>query len=307
MGKKILHITDGDNFTSTLKKIAIKGEIITWREMLCEGKTTIDVGSESFWKTRFQFLNTNYKITKNNFINNTLKEYRRLCNQKTQEEIVLWFASDLFSQINMIAVISWLKKHRKNVQVSLISHKTETLTKLSDLPQEKLVASYENRLQLTQDDVEYADYIWQLYCSDNPLRLETFSKFNSSQFKDFPNIIKAHILRFPTVKNGLNSVENDILTISETHKPTSKEKLIENVLKTSTIYGFEALQYQKIIYTLKPLFTSFNPVKLTKAGKQILHKTQNYYSYLKNDETYLGGSKKYSFLYHEASEKLLKL
>jgi len=59
-----LHITNGDNTTLALQKLKIDGDIVTWREMLCEGKTTIDVGSESFWKSRFDFFSRNYKITK---------------------------------------------------------------------------------------------------------------------------------------------------------------------------------------------------------------------------------------------------
>lgn len=93
---KTLHITNGDSFTKMLERLEIQGEIITWREMLCEGKTTNDVGSESFWRNRFEFLNSSYKVTKNTFINFTLKEYRNLCNQKSQDEIVLWFEYDLF-------------------------------------------------------------------------------------------------------------------------------------------------------------------------------------------------------------------
>ena len=57
----LLHITNGDSFTEKLKSLKLKGDIITWREMLCEGKTLTTVGSESFWKTRFEFLNKNYK------------------------------------------------------------------------------------------------------------------------------------------------------------------------------------------------------------------------------------------------------
>ena len=55
--KSLLHITNGDSFTDRLNTLPIKGDIITWREMLCEGKTLSTVGSESFWKTRFDFLN----------------------------------------------------------------------------------------------------------------------------------------------------------------------------------------------------------------------------------------------------------
>ena len=110
MKTSILHITNGDTTTNYLKKLHIDGDFITWREMLCEGKTQVEVGSEDFWKIRFNFLKQSYKITKKQFIDLTVKEYRNLCNQKSQDEIVLWFESDLFCQINMIAVISWLKR-----------------------------------------------------------------------------------------------------------------------------------------------------------------------------------------------------
>ena len=64
MSSSTLHITNGDKTTSYLKLQGYTGEFITWREMLCEGKTSIDVGSETFWKTRFEFLKSSYKITK---------------------------------------------------------------------------------------------------------------------------------------------------------------------------------------------------------------------------------------------------
>ena len=79
----LLHITNGDSFTERLNKLDLKGDVITWREMLCEGETLTNVGSESFWKTRYEFLHKNYKVTKSWFIEKTLKEYRSLCNHKT--------------------------------------------------------------------------------------------------------------------------------------------------------------------------------------------------------------------------------
>ena len=68
---KTLHITNGDSFTTVLNELNISGDIITWREMLCEGKTINEVGSESFWRQRYEFLNRAYKITKDTFINRT--------------------------------------------------------------------------------------------------------------------------------------------------------------------------------------------------------------------------------------------
>ncbi len=68
MGGSILHITCGDSTTNYLKKLKFSGDFITWREMLSEGRTTKDVGSETFWKNRFQFFKTYYNVSKQSFI-----------------------------------------------------------------------------------------------------------------------------------------------------------------------------------------------------------------------------------------------
>lgn len=312
MGGSILHITNGDSTTNYLKKLNFSGNFITWREMLCEGKTTTDIGSESFWKNRFEFFKSSYKVTKKKFIDYTLKEYRNLCKQKEQDEIVLWFEHDLFCQINMLAVISWLKRYRKGYQISLVcSGKVKGSKKmfgLSDLNEKQIHEHFKNRIELHQDDIEYADYIWQLYCSDSPLRLETVLKFNpNSPFQYLIPALKAHLQRFPSVKNGLNSVENSILETTNNNTLNTKNQLIGHLLKNQEVYGFGDLQYEHKIENLNKLFASFNPVELSKKGKQVLENQINFYGQIRNDISYLGGSKKYSFLYHNQSEKLLQI
>lgn len=312
MGASILHITNGDMTTNYLKKLKFSGEFITWREMLCEGKTTTDVGSETFWKNRYDFFKTSYKISKQKFIDYTVKEYRNLCNKKSQKEIVLWFEYDLFCQINMIAVLSWLKRYRKGYHISLVcSGKVGNSKKLFALPelnQKQIQSHFKNRIELTEDDIEYADYIWQLYCSDSPLRLETIYKFNPmSPFQYLASAIEAHLQRFPSIENGLNSVENSILKTAHNQKSTSKKQLVSKLLKNQETYGFGDLQYQNKINDLGKLFSSFNPVKLSKKGKQVLENELNFYGEIRSDNSYLGGSKKYSFLFHNESNKLLQI
>ena len=312
MSSSILHITNGDSTTNYLKKLHFSGDFITWREMLCEGKTSIDVGSETFWKNRFHFLKTSYNISKSKFIDFTLKEYRNLCSKKESKEIVLWFDHDLFCQINMIAVISWLKTYRSGYHISLVtSAKIKGSTKLkslSELTENQIQQHYKNRIDLSEDDIEYADYIWQLYCSESPLRLETVYKFNPmSPFIYLVEALEAHLHRFPSIKNGLNNVENIILETANTQQFSSKNQLVQQLLKTQTVYGFGELQYEHHIAQLQKLFTSFNPVKLSRKGKKVLKNQLNFYGELRNENSYLGGAKKYSFLYNNQSEKLLQI
>ncbi|EAR01422.1 DUF1835 domain-containing protein [Maribacter sp. HTCC2170] len=307
----LLHITNGDSLTERLKSLDLKGDIITWREMLCEGKTLTNVGSETFWKTRFEFLNKNYKVSKSWFIEKTLKEYRSLCNHKQQDNIVLWFEYDLFCQVNMLAVISWLKTHRKYANISLVcsgnEDESDKLYGLGELDNDYLMKLYENRTELSMNDIEYADYVWQLYCSDNPIRLENLTDFKNYKFDYLSDAIKAHLRRFPTIKNGLNSLENNILQLSLDEKPKSKRELLRTVLNNQGVYGYGDTQFERMISNLKPLFTSFNPVRLTKKGKEILEGQTSYYSHIQDNEVYLGGALKYNFLYNSESDRILKL
>ncbi len=306
----LLHITNGDILTKRLHALKPKGDIITWREMLCEGKTLTNVGSEPFWKARFEFLNKNYKVSKSWFIEKTLKEYRSLCNHKQQDRIVLWFEHDLFCQINMLAVISWLKANRKYAEISLVCSGKEGASGnngLNDLNDQQLLNLYSNRTILNRDDIEYADYVWQLYCSDNPIRLENLTDFKNYQFDYLSDAITSHLLRFPSIKNGLNAMENNILQLSVDKKPKSRKALLNTILKNQGTLGFGDSQYDRALSRLKPLFSTFNPVKLTEKGRQILDFKTSYYSSLQGNDVYLGGALKYNFLYNTDTDRILKL
>ncbi len=160
---------------------------------------------------------------------------------------------------------------------------------------------------LSQNDIEYADYVWQLYCSDNPIRLENLIDFDQYQYEYLSDAIQAHLKRFPTIRNGLNEVENTVLQISADKKPKSKKILLGHILQNQGFYGFGDTQYERIINNLRPLFSSFNPVRLSKKGKEILDGQTSYYAQIKDEETYLGGALKYNFLYNTESDRILKL
>ena len=240
--KSLLHISNGDSFTSRLQELPLEGDIITWREMLCEGQTLSTVGSESFWKTRFDFLSKNYRVSKSWFVEKTLKEYRSLCNHKQQDQIVLWFEYDLFCQINMLAVISWLKTHRRHAEIYLVCSGKEDgsdkLYGLGELSDEQLLVLYDKKRLLSQDDIEYADYVLQLYCSDNPIRLENLKDFGDYQFEYLSEALKAHLRRFPTIKTGLNELETNVLQIAAQETPTDKKALLGSILRSQGIYGY---------------------------------------------------------------------
>ncbi len=310
MEKQILHITNGDSLTERLREIDLEGDIIVWREMLCEGPTVTEVGTKEFVEVRKKFLLENYDITEADYESKFITQLKQLASINTYDEIILWFEFDLFCHINMLAAISYLIQNKKEEPVYLVCSGRvpgeKDLKGLSELSDKQLIAHYKNKLRLTEDDLEMANFIWQLYCGNNPNQLKTEIRKNSN-FKYLSSCIRAHIERYPNIHTGLNTLETNILKLIEKHRITSEHQLCGYALSYQGYYGYGDIQLIKIIETLRPFFSN-NGVQLilNEKGQQVLKGSKNFYQDLKNDFS-LGGTNKYDFLYSPETHKLLKL
>lgn len=307
---KILHIVNGDDLAKNLDALDIPGDRVIWREMLCEGPTIYELGSEKFIKVRSRFLENTYGIPPKEYEEKFIEELHKLTITNSHDEIVLWFEFDLFSHINMMAVISHLLENRKDVPVSLVCSKRlkgeKEFSPLSQLPLKHLSNHYEQRIPLNDDDLEMAGLIWQLYNGDNPQKLKTLIK-KETNFEYLSSCVRAHIERFPHAKTGLNTLERNILKLIEKNNITSIRHLIGYTLEYQGYFGLGDLQLERIIDNLKLFYqVKEDKVELSPQGKEALTGTRNFYRELKNDEC-MGGVKKYDFLYDEDSHKILKL
>lgn len=305
-----LHIINGDDLHRNFLELQIPGDVVVWREMLCEGPTAYVLDSDEFFELRTGFLNEHYQITREDYQAQFVEELYKLKVSNSYDEIVLWFEFDLFSHINMLAVISYLLENKKNIPVSLVCSKRlkdeKEFTPLSQLSPDNLKNHYEQRIPLNEDDLEMANLMWQLYNGDNPQRLIGKIK-TKTNFEYLSACIRAHLERFPNSRNGLNSLEQNVLKLIEKNTITSLNHLIGYTLEYQGYFGFGDVQVERIINNLKAFFEVRNEkVVLTPAGIEALNFEKNFYQHLKNDE-YMGGVKKYDFLYDSTTHKILKL
>lgn len=310
MAEKILHITNGDGLTENLQQLKIDGDIVVWREMLSEGPTVPEVGSAEFIKVRKNYLKATYGITAAEYQEKFLKEFEKLKDTSEYREIVLWFEFDLFSHMNMLALISSLMQGEKNIPFYLVCSgrlKGEIeLQPLSELPIKDLEKHYKCKIELNRDDLEIATLIWELYCGDKPKRLISEIK-KTSNFEYLSSCIRAHIERFPNARSGLNTLESNVLKLIQEHEISSLNQLLGYALKYQGYYGYGDIQMQRVLDKLKTFYkSSRSQVSLNEAGMKALEGTENFYQKLKDDE-YFGGVKKYDFLYDPESHNLLKL
>lgn len=305
-----LHISNGDDLTNKMLELDLPGQVVVWREMLCEGKTLQEVGSRDFIRERKKFLKQNYNISPEDYDAKFISQLHELKKAKNFDYIVLWFEFDLFCHINMLAAISYyLTYHEKKPFYLVCSKKLKgekELTPLSLLTQKQLLNHFNNKISLNDDDIEMAMLIWELYCSENPMQLKQQIK-TTSNFEYLSSCIRAHIERFPNAVTGINSLERNILKLIHKHDIATENQLLGYALQYQGYYGYSDMMMQRTLDKIRILFENKNDkIVLTQKGEEALSGTKNFYREFKNDE-WLGGAKMYDFLYDAESHRLLKL
>ena len=308
--KKLLHISNGDDLQEKVLALKLPGDHIVWREILCEGPSSLEVGEEEFIRIRQKFLQENYNIAPEEYQKKFVAELEKLAVINNYDEIVLWFEFDLFSHMNMLALITFLVQNKKNDPLYLVCSRKlegeEEISPLSELSLKNLKAHYKHKIALTESDVSTALHTWELYCGEKHKRLSSEIK-KSSNFEYLASSIRAHLERFPNAKTGLNALEVNVLKLIKKHDIKSHNHLLGYALKYQGYYGYVDIQMERVIDKVKPFFeVSEDRLILTEDGEKALQGTKNYYQRMKAED-FFGGARKYDFLYDPNSHDLLKL
>lgn len=307
MNKLPLHITNGNNLTSYLNELSIAGDKLSWQEMLCEGPTTKTVYSDEFLKSRQTFFDAFYDIDLN--IEEISHELNKLNNITNYSEIILWFEYDLFCHINLLAVINLIQQKKITLPLYLVCSGrikgNKTLKGLSELLPEELLKHYKNKVLLNQEAINIATSVWEIYCGKDHNLLKPYI-IKPSAFMYLSTCLKAHLERFPDLKDGLNVLERNILKIINQYKITSKNQLLGYAINYQGFYGYGDLQLLRIINNLSIFYTvENNRLVLNRKGHEALLGQQNFSSEI-NDTITFGGVKKMSYQFCNAENKLIK-
>lgn len=307
MKKLSLHITNGDSLTDYLRELDFKEDILTWREMLCEGPTVPLIDSEEFYSIRKKFLNEYYAINPSDY---NLKESISILNAiDDYNEINLWFEFDLFCHINLIAAISLLHQKEINKPIYLICSGRvageKDLKGLAELSPEQLKLHYKNRIRLAQEDIDLAIALWRTYCGkDHNIFKPYITK--KSNFKYLTNGLKAHLKRFPNQKTGLCSIEENILKLIKEKDIKSQHHLLGYCLNYQGYYGYGDIQFKRMVDKLSAFFEETeNKLQLTRKGHEALLGEHNFTIETDNIIRF-GGVNRNDYQFSVSENKLIK-
>ncbi len=307
---KTVHILNGDSIKGIFAEQGIEGDLIIWREALCEGPTTVEVGSEAFLQTRAAFFQSHFEVSQKGYLAKTQEEFDKLKGLGQYDEIILWFEYDLFCQINLLAACSYLHLHPSpNSKISLVclgEHpSSEGLIALGEIDPSYYPELYENRTPLSQEDLAYGHQLWVAYNGHSHKELEKLIANPPATFPYIKAAIQEHFKRFPDQHTGLNKVEKSLLELAD-QEFTSTRKLVGQMLRNDRLYGAGDMSYFAYMDRLKGFLSSEEPTQLTEHAKAILTGKEKERLHTQSPLTF-GGSRTDHFFWSEEEGTLTKV
>jgi len=272
-----LHILNGDSTRSILEQSGIEGDVVVWREMLCEGSLQKEVGSDRFWMDRYAYFENELGVDRIEYYDKSISEIVKLEDVSNYTDVVLWFEFDLFCQVNLLALCTYLLDNyvKKSNYYLICTGKVggkDQLQSLSDFSSSEFNDLFNNKVPLSKSNLEFSKECWTIYVENDVNKLKNFNFNQSSKFQYLKFAIDQHLLRFPT-KNGLNQIENKILEIINSTVLTEKEIVRELLVwqQKETVYGFGDLQYFQYLKKINNYFTVKDSLYyLNEVGKSVV-------------------------------------
>ena len=291
-----LHILNGDSTRAIFQNSGIGGDVIVWREMLCEGRTPATRNMSRFFEERAAFLQQAYGIDSAAYLADVEQDKQLLHKASDYEEIVLWFEFDLFCQVNLVFVLYYLSQLSVMLPpvsiVQLDQHPdVPNFRGLGMLQSHHLPPLFEARTYIRQEDWQLAREAWEAYSAEDPLALEELSRRPGHHLPYLGKALQAHLQRLPNVSNGLNAVEHFFLDRLALGKLRERDLYYQfwNELK---IYGFG--DFQLDIYTNRlqqagVVKREDEMLSITGLGEEVLNQEENYLSFVSSKNIWIGG------------------
>jgi hypothetical protein len=229
----MLHIVPGDCALETLARAGLDGELLAWRDILHEGPVPGRLALEELSRVRAQFIaacgwgeldEVQAQFEERDF---------KLAGSNAEDEVVLWFESDLFDQLQLLQLLDWFADdtHRP-ARLMIVDLDREPNTGafegLGGNPPERIHELFESRAAVTGAQLALGRRGWAAFRSAEP---EAFAALLAADVAPLPYLQDA-VLRLlqelPSARNGLSRTEEAALQLAQ-EQPRSPAALFSAV------------------------------------------------------------------------------
>jgi len=246
----VYHILNGDALAHSFPEAKIEGEVIVMREALIDGDLSGNT-LENFWQSRANHHGSSVA----EYHQTIVKEFEKIIAAPDQSEFNLWFEFDLFCQVNMWFVISIISSLTINKKIYAVhsAHLARTSKQFwngfGTANSKELIDCFKDRIFIEDSDERLGLELWNAYKDSDLGELVRLSMSSSSTFPYLPEVVEAHVARFP--KDGTKGRPEKVIEDIIKYGPSNFREVLKEFWSRESIYGFGDTQirslYEKVM------------------------------------------------------------
>ena len=209
------------------------------------------------------------------------------------DELVLWFEHDLFDQLNLIQLLTWIRSHLSADRiVSLICVGSfpgrPTFRGLGELSAAELASLFDTRKPVSDAEYALAERAWTAFRQPAPEGLDDLCRSDTRALPFLAAALERFLQEYPSTNDGLSRTERRLLQLAE-RGPMLMNAVFRRMNDDEKAYYITDLSLAALVETLSrtsPPLIAFasdgtngnfwkGAVTLTGAGREVLAKSRD--------------------------------
>lgn len=221
-GRQFLHVTNGTSTTRGLEAAGISGRMSIWADPLHSGPVPGGLTDAALIDVRTRHLEGAASDARDATADavNDMRRWRAVIEaHEAYDELVLWFEHDLFDQLNLIQLLSFVSERLPPpVRVSLICIGSfpgrPRFKGLGELTPEELAPLLDTRQPVTPDQYSLARRAWAAFRASSPEPLDALRRTDTAALPFLAPALTRLLQEYPWTRDGLSRSERRLLHLA---------------------------------------------------------------------------------------------
>jgi hypothetical protein len=210
---RFLHVANGTSTTMTIEAAGIPGQRSIWADPLHDGPVPAGLTDDELLTVR-----ASYHGAADDPVND-LRRWREVIGDRdSYDELVLWYEHDLFCQLNLIQLLTWVRP-RVSAPVSLVCIGSfpgrPRFKGLGELFPAELAPLFDTRHIVTDAEYDLAERAWHAFRASTPEPLVELCRSDTTAMPYLGRALERFLQEYPSTRDGLSRRERRLLQLAE--------------------------------------------------------------------------------------------
>jgi hypothetical protein len=217
---RFLHVANGTCTTRLIASAGIPGRLSIWADPLHDGPVPGGLTDAELLDLRERHLAPPREHASVDDVND-MRNWRAVIERhESYDELILWFEHDLFDQLNLIQVLTWIRERLPPEKVvslvcigSFPGH--PRFKGLGELTPDELASLLETRQRVSEPQYSLAQLAWQAFREPTPQALDELRQRDTSALPYLSPAVARFLQEYPWIADGLSRTERRLLALAD--------------------------------------------------------------------------------------------